>query len=133
MSSCLNSPAGLIVNIREIGIPTALYAYASLGLFPYPAKKGFFPSNSDWMSFKHLILNSSGFLSMTSLLKAWIKESGLRKRGPSGRQTSPCFRDCRYSLVMDAWPIALGKWKELGKAYYYYYYYYYCFVGEQHA
>ena len=35
-----------------------------------------------------LILNSSGFLSMTSIQKAFIRDSGLRKTGPSGKFSS---------------------------------------------
>jgi hypothetical protein len=27
---------------------------------------------------------------MTSFLKAWMRDSGFRKSGPSGRVTSPC-------------------------------------------
>lgn len=63
-----------------------------------------------------------GLRSITSRLKAWMRESGhlassLRRKtkskrktnimiGPSGRLRSPCRSDWRYERVMAAWPIA---------------------------
>lgn len=71
------------------GIPTDMYAIASVSLFPNPQCNGFAPLfvKSHFNSLKTLILKTSGFLKIISLLRESNKDPGEVINGPSGKVT----------------------------------------------